>query len=54
MRKEILQYKAAMAIFQTWADKGILTADDLVLIRGVLAEKYGLSLDSIYRRKPLL
>lgn len=49
MRKGILQYKAAMAIIQTWADKGVLTADDLARIRDVLAEKYGLSLDSIYR-----
>lgn len=49
MRKEILQYKAAMAILQIWTDKGVLATDDLVLIRDVLAEKYGLSLDSIYR-----
>ncbi len=56
MSKEeaILHYKAAMAVFKTWLTEGIISHGDLAAISTTLAQKYGLSLSSIYLENDLL
>jgi hypothetical protein len=49
MTKELLQYHTAMAVFRGWCAKGIISAADLQVLERRMAEKYGLSLSSIYR-----
>lgn len=50
MSKEeaILRYKASMSVFKNWFDSGAITEKDLLEISTALAEKYGLSLLSIF------
>jgi hypothetical protein len=50
----VLRYKTAMSVFKKWLDDGVITADDLMTIDTRLAEKYGLSSGSIYRKNELL
>ena len=50
----IIHYNTAMAVYQRWHEQGVITARDLSKLESMLAEKYGLSLYSIYRRTPLL
>ena len=51
MSKElaIIHYRASMAIFNSWASKGIISKEELLTIDTIIAQKYGLSFDSIYR-----
>ena len=51
---KLIHYNTAMAVYQGWYEKGAITAADLSKLESLLAEKYRLSLDSIYRRRPLL
>jgi len=51
MSKElaIIHYRATVSIFKTGVSKGIITEDELLTIDTMIAQKYGLSFDSIYR-----
>jgi len=53
MSKEeaVLRYPTAMSVFKQWLADGVITDDDLVKIEAIIAEKYGLSSNSIYREK---
>ena len=46
----ILHYSAALAVFRTWVRKGWITEDDFRLLETKMAERYGLSNNSIYRQ----
>jgi len=52
MSKELalIHYHTAVSIFETWASKGIISKEELLTIDTIIAQKYGLSFDSIYRR----
>lgn len=56
MNKEdaLLHYKTAMAVFNNWLAKGVITNADLLEINTMLAHKYGLSSYSIYLENDLL
>ena len=56
MSKEeaILRYKTAMSVFKKWLSDGVISADDLLEIDTMLAQKYGLSSCSIYLENDLL
>lgn len=56
MSKEeaVLRYKAAMSVFKKWLSDGVISADDLLEIGTMLAQKYGLSSYSIYLENDLL
>ncbi len=56
MSKEdaLLRYKASMAVFKGWLTRGAITQDDLLTLNTVFAQKYGLSLCSIYLENDLL
>lgn len=45
----IIHYRASMCIFNSWASKGIISEEELLKIDTMIAQKYGLSFDSIYR-----
>lgn len=47
-------YKTAMSIFQKWLEIGAITEKELLTIDTIIAEKYGLSLSSIYLENDLL
>jgi len=51
MSKElaIIHYRTAVSIFKSWVTKGIISEDELLTIDTMIAQKYGLSFDSIYR-----
>ena len=48
----ILHYSAALAVFRTWVRQGWITEDDFRLLEAKMAERYGLSNNSIYRQTP--
>ena len=50
----ILRYKTAMSIFKNWLATGIISATDLLEINTILAQKYGLSMRSIFLENDLL
>jgi len=52
MSKElaIIHYHTAVSIFESWVSKGIISEGELQTIDTIIAQKYGLSFDSIYRR----
>lgn len=54
MTKElaVTNYTAAMAVFRKWLAAGVIGEDELIKIEIAIAEKYGLSLRSIYRQNP--
>ena len=56
MSKEeaILRYKTAMSVFKKWLSDGVISADDLLEIDTMLAQKYGLSTRSIFLENDLL
>jgi hypothetical protein len=56
MSKEeaVLRYKASMSVFKKWAVEGLINEEELLAIDTKLAEKYGVSLSSIYRENDLL
>ena len=45
----ILRYKTAMTVFKNWLADGLISREELLAIDTITAEKYGLSLSSIYR-----
>lgn len=51
MTKElaIIHYKAALSIFIKWHSQGIINEDELMRIDTIIAQKYDISLCSIYR-----
>lgn len=53
-KEAVLRYQESMAVFQEWCDNGVLSLDDLRIIDTKMAEKYGISLSSIYRPQALL
>ena len=56
MNKEeaILNYKTAMSVFKNWHSDGLMSDEELLKIDTIIAEKYGVSLLSIYRENDLL
>lgn len=46
----IINYTVTMAVFKKWLATGIIGEDELVKIEAIIAEKYGLSVRSIYRQ----
>jgi hypothetical protein len=52
--KMLLNYKTSMAVFKDWYSKGIITADDLQKLSGIIAKKYGLPSCSIYLENDLI
>lgn len=47
----VIHYTATMAVFKKWLVTGIICEDELIKIEEIIAEKYGLSICSIYRQK---
>jgi hypothetical protein len=56
MSKEegVIRYKASMSIFKSWAAEGLISGEELLAIDTMIAEKYGVSLSSIYRENDLI
>ena len=50
----LFRYHASMAFMRSIVAKGILDAEDLSIVSGTLAQKYGLSLCSIFLDSDLL
>ena len=50
----LFRYHVAMAFMRSMAAKGILDPEDLPVVSGTLAQKYGLSLCSIFLDSDLL
>ena len=48
----IMHYSAALAVFRAWVRNGWITDDDFRLLEAKMAERYGLSNNSIYRQTP--
>lgn len=48
----ILHYSAVLAVFRTWIRQGWITDSDFRLLEAKMAERYGLSNNSIYRQTP--
>jgi K+/H+ antiporter YhaU regulatory subunit KhtT len=54
-RQEALaRYKAAVSVFKNWHESGIITDADFAKIDAAIAQKYGISILSIYRENDLL
>ena len=45
----IIHYRMAMLIFRQWQSSGIITEEELTRIETLLAQKYDLSPNSLYR-----
>lgn len=56
MNKEeaIFNYKTSMSVFKKWHGDGLISDEELLKIDTIIAEKYGVSLSSIYRENDLL
>jgi hypothetical protein len=50
----VFRYHTAMALMRSMVDKGILDHEDLPIVSGTLAQKYGLSLCCIFLDSDLL
>ena len=48
-KQAVLRYETAMAVFKRWVRDGLISKEELEQIDTIMAEKYGLSLGSIYR-----
>lgn len=46
----VIHYATAMVVFKKWLTVGVISADELINIEIIIAEKYGLSARSIYRQ----
>ena len=46
--KAIMHYKAAVVVFKKWLTAGIISDEDFIIINTKTAEKYGISLSSIF------
>lgn len=49
MPENVIEYKISLAVFRNFLKTGLLTSDEFVQTEQLLAEKYGLSLCSIFR-----
>ena len=49
MPEKVIAYKISVAVFRNFLKMGIMTANEFVQVERILAEKYGLSLCSIFR-----
>lgn len=47
----VLDYKTSLSIFKNWVANGLITSDELLSIDTMLAKKYGIPENSIYREK---
>lgn len=50
----LLHYKAAISIFKSWRESGIITDEDFSIISTTLAHKYSLSSLSIFLENDLI
>ena len=50
----VLRYNAAMTVFKNWKESDLISAEELLTIDTITAEKYGSSSCSIYRRNDLI
>ena len=50
----VLRYKTAMSVFKLWLASGTISEEELLTIDTIVAEKYGVSLSSIYREDYLI
>ena len=50
----VFHYHTSMAVFRRLKNAGMINDDDLYRIAMMLAEKYGLALDSIYLDQDLI
>lgn len=53
-REQLIAYRASMSLAESMLTKGIITEREYAKIDRIIAEKYGLSLDSICCRNPLI
>jgi uncharacterized tellurite resistance protein B-like protein len=53
-QEAILRYKTSMTAFKKWAADGVISEEELSAIDTIIADKYGVSLSSIYRENELL
>lgn len=53
-RDRLLAYRTSMSLAAEMLSEGILTAKEYDQIDRIIAKKYGLSLGSLYCRKPLI
>ncbi len=49
MPEKVIEYKVSLAVFRNFLKAGLLTYDEFGQAEQILAEKYGLSLCSIFR-----
>ena len=49
MPENMIAYKISVAVFRNFLKMGLMTANEFVQVEQILAEKYGLSLCSIFR-----
>lgn len=49
MPEKVIDYKISVAVFRNFLKMGLMTPDEFVQAERILAEKYGLSLCSIFR-----
>ena len=47
----VLKYKTSLAVFKNWATNGLITSDEFIAIDTLIARKYGIPANSIYREK---
>jgi hypothetical protein len=48
-RQAVIHYRTAMAVFKKWLAEGMISREELTKIDALIAQKYGLSIRSIYR-----
>lgn len=54
-RQEALaRYKTAVSVFKNWRENGLISEADYAKIDAAIAERYGISILSIYRENDLL
>lgn len=53
-RRRLLSYRSSMSLAQEMLSEGIITEKEYAVIDRIIANRYGLSLDSIYCRNPLI
>lgn len=49
-QRAIIHYLVALDVFRKWLDKGIINTKEMREAEALIAEKYNLSSDSIYRQ----
>lgn len=53
-RRRLLSYRTSMSLAQEMLSEGIITEKEYAVIDRIIANRYDLSLDSIYCRNPLI